>query len=112
MAIEPPTPTHSQQEDGHAVRTCECAEEYSSRDVPSAGEAVCRADLSGAVLLILQQNAPASDAAGNSDSQRRKPHTGRLSEFVSGNYKDYYKFRLPTEGRDPRLQVRCQPTIL
>ena len=122
--LAPATPSHSQQEDSSLALPSDG--EVTSGNVFRAGiqqhsgglvqADLCRADMSGAALLISQELATADPletavrTVDKGDEPLDKEHQastgGKRRYSKKGNYHGYYSYRLAQgEVEDPRLQV-------
>ena len=109
--LAPGTPTHSQQECASATLQSEMevtstATRDSAPQLLQSNRAepdLCRADLSGAALLISNELLSAADPA-----EREAPRKARQAQAAGhGSYNRYYGYRLAKgEAEDPRLSVR------
>lgn len=112
--LAPGTPTHSQdsphQPDASAEVTSPATATAAAQ--PPQAQSSCRADLSGAALLLCQHlNASADSVDVDIHARGTRPPGGsparRREVFANGNYNRYYGYRLAAgETEDPRLQVR------
>ena len=114
--LAPATPSHSQQDNSSSalqsdreISSNTGRRRFQQQTLRPAQTDLCRADLSGAALLISQEFAtlcPPEEPAinvGNSPLPQRKV-------FQNGNYNRYYGYRLAKgETEDPRLQVGLAP---